>query len=64
MAASEGEFGVLAARVALLNAARAAARERGAALSIVVCGHLDQPKREMLAASGFSLASEWYVNPA
>jgi GNAT superfamily N-acetyltransferase len=48
----------------LLEEARNRAAERGAALSIVVCGHLDEPKRAMLRACGFSLASEWYVNPA
>ena len=37
------------------------ARERGAAQSVVVCGHLDQPKRAMLAQLGYSIASEWYV---
>lgn len=37
------------------------AHQRGAAQSVVVCGHLDQPKRAMLAQSGFSIASEWYV---
>lgn len=37
------------------------ARARGAAQSVVVCGHLDQLKREMLALMGYSIASEWYV---
>ena len=37
------------------------ARQRGAAQTVVVCGHLDQPKRAMLAQVGFSIASEWYV---
>jgi GNAT superfamily N-acetyltransferase len=46
---------------ALLAAARRAAQERGAAQTVVVCGHRDDPKRRMLAADGFSLASEWYV---
>lgn len=49
---------------ALLTEARSRAKARGAALSIVVCGHLDEPKRAMLRACGFVLASEWYVNPA
>jgi hypothetical protein len=46
---------------ALLAAARQAAEERGAVQTVVVCGHRDDPKRRMLAADGFSLASEWYV---
>jgi GNAT superfamily N-acetyltransferase len=49
---------------ALLTEARSRAREQGANLAIVVCGHLDEPKRAMLRACGFSIASEWYVNPA
>lgn len=47
----------------LLAAATAQAKERGAVLSVVVCGHLDEPKRAMLRAGGASVASEWYVNP-
>ncbi len=50
--------------MALLNAVREQADGLGAQLSVVVCGHLDEPKRMMLRASGFSIASEWYVNPA
>jgi len=46
---------------ALLTAACQAAEERGAAQTVVVCGHRDEPKRRMLAQDGFSLASEWYV---
>lgn len=49
---------------ALLLEAREQAKARGAMLSIVVCAHLDEPKRAMLRASGFVIASEWYVNPA
>ncbi len=48
----------------LLAEAQHRARERGADLAIVVCGHLDEPKRAMLRACGFSIASEWYVYPA
>ena len=47
----------------LLEEARNRAQARGANLSVVVCGHLDEPKREMLRSAGFSIASEWYVNP-
>ena len=49
---------------ALLNAVRERADGLGAQLSVVVCGHLDEPKRAMLRDNGFSVASEWYVNPA
>lgn len=48
---------------ALLDAALAVARERGAAQCVVVCGHMDQPKRALLAASGLTIASEWWVRP-
>lgn len=43
---------------------REAAREagaRGAVQAVVGCGHQDEPKRAMLAAGGFAIASEWYV---
>jgi GNAT superfamily N-acetyltransferase len=46
----------------LLNEVLRLAKERGAALSVVVCGHLDQPKRAMLTQLGYSIASEWYVH--
>lgn len=49
---------------ALLNTVRERAEELEAQLSVVVCGHLDEPKRAMLRDNGFSIASEWYVNPA
>jgi GNAT superfamily N-acetyltransferase len=47
----------------LLEAATQAAKERGAVQCVVVCGHLDQPKREMLSAFGHTIASEWWVKP-
>lgn len=50
--------------MALLNAVREQAIGLEAHLSVVVCGHLDEPKRTMLRHSGFAIASEWYVNPA
>ena len=50
--------------VALLGAVRERAESREAHLSVVVCGHLDEPKRTMLRDNGFAIASEWYVNPA
>jgi GNAT superfamily N-acetyltransferase len=50
--------------VALLRAVHLAARSRGAAQIVVVTAHLDEPKRAALAASGLSMASEWWVGPA
>jgi hypothetical protein len=47
----------------LLADAMAEAKTRGASQVVVVCGHLDQPKRAMLAAVGLTIASEWYVCP-
>ncbi len=49
--------------LALLTEATAQAKERGAVLSVVVCGLLDEPKRAMLRAGGASIASEWYTSP-
>jgi len=49
--------------VDLLGAVRRTARERGAAQVVVVCGHLDDPKRSALEHSGLSIASEWWVAP-
>ncbi len=48
---------------ALLDAASAKARERGEVQTVVVCGHRDGAKRAMLAAAGYTIASEWYVRP-
>jgi ribosomal protein S18 acetylase RimI-like enzyme len=47
----------------LLRAGLAEAGRRGAVQAVVVTGHLDQPKREMLRACGLELASEWWVTP-
>ena len=47
----------------LLDDAMAEAKTRGASQVVVVCGHLDQPKRTMLAGAGLTIASEWYVRP-
>jgi GNAT superfamily N-acetyltransferase len=47
----------------LLEEVMREAQRRGAAQIVVVCAHLDQPKRAMLAAAGLSLASEWYTKP-
>jgi GNAT superfamily N-acetyltransferase len=46
---------------ALLAAVDREAKARGAVQMVIVCGHLDQPKRRMLADGAFSIASEWYV---
>lgn len=48
---------------ALLNAAREQARGRGMVCMQVICGHYDAPKRAMLAAAGFPVVSEWWVQP-
>ena len=47
--------------VALLDTAIAEARYSGAVQAVVVCGHGDSPKRSMLAANGYGIASEWRV---
>lgn len=47
----------------LLTEATTEAKARRANQVVVVCGHLDQPKRAMIAAAGLSIASEWYVRP-
>ncbi len=46
---------------ALLDEVTRAAKAREAVLVIVVTGHHDEPKRAMLAASGCTVASEWWV---
>jgi hypothetical protein len=47
----------------LLREVRVRAKSRNAELLVVVCGHRDEPKRKMLRACGFGIASEWHVNP-
>ena len=49
--------------VILLRAVIRAALERGAAQIVVVTAQLDGAKRAVLAASGLSVASEWWVRP-
>jgi GNAT superfamily N-acetyltransferase len=49
--------------LALLEAATALARERGAVLTITICGHLDTPKRRMLQEHGATIAAETFVKP-
>lgn len=45
----------------LLNEVVHESRIRGAVQSMVVCGHHDVPKQLMLASTGSSIASEWWV---
>ncbi len=47
----------------LLHQVRNAALSRGAAQVVVVCGHLDEPKRKALEESSLTIASEWWVAP-
>jgi GNAT superfamily N-acetyltransferase len=47
----------------LLRAGLAEAGRRGAIQAVVVTGHLDEPKRELLRACGLEPASEWWVTP-
>ena len=47
----------------LLRAALAEAGLRGAVQAVVVAGHLDRPKRQLLRACGLEPASEWWVTP-
>lgn len=46
---------------ALLEDVTAEAKRRGAVLAAVICGHLDRPKRAMLAGAGYGVASEWHT---
>ncbi len=46
---------------ALLDEVMKQAKVRGAVQTVVVCAHLDEAKRTMLANEGFTIASEWYV---
>jgi hypothetical protein len=50
-----------ASGAALLADLTAEAKRRGAVLAVVICGHLDQPKRAMLATAGYGVASEWHT---
>lgn len=47
----------------LILAVTQQAATRGAVQAVVVCGHLDEPKRTLLRGMGMSIASEWYVTP-
>ncbi|MEZ4730788.1 MAG: hypothetical protein R3E79_26995 [Caldilineaceae bacterium] len=45
----------------LLQAAGDAAKQRGIQRYMVVCGHLDQPKRQMLSNVGLAIEQYWYT---
>jgi GNAT superfamily N-acetyltransferase len=45
----------------LLNEVISQAKERGAVQVVVICAHHDEPKRAMLIAENFPVASEWRV---
>ncbi len=47
----------------LLHQVKKAALLRGATQLVVVCGHLDQPKRKVLEKSSLTIASEWWGVP-
>ena len=51
------------AGAALLVAAKAWARERGAVQVVVVAGPHDKPKRAVLEDAGLFVASEWFTTP-
>lgn len=51
------------AGAALLDAATAWARERGAVQVVVVSGPHDRPKRAVLQDAGLYVASEWFTAP-
>ena len=46
----------------LLDQVREVALSKGA-VQVVVCGHLDDPKRQVLEKSSLTIASEWWVAP-
>lgn len=45
----------------LLRYVGRAAGRQGAVQIVVVCGHLDGPKRALLETSGLDIASDWWV---
>lgn len=47
----------------LVHAAKQWAQEQGAVLIVIVAGQQDASKRTMLAATGATVASEWWVQP-
>ncbi len=59
--ATKAAEGWVAFGAALLNEVTTEAKRRGAVLAAVISGHLDQPKRAMLASAGYGVASEWHT---
>ena len=49
--------------VDLLDQVRKEATLKGAVQLVVVCGHLDDPKRKALIKSALTIASEWWIAP-
>jgi hypothetical protein len=45
----------------LIEETKAAAKDKGAVQTLVVCGAHDNPKRKFLSAQNLSIASEWFV---
>ena len=45
----------------LIEQAKKLGKPKGVSQILVVCGHLDMPKREFLNSINLSIASEWYV---
>lgn len=45
----------------LLEKMTDSAKDKGAILANVVCGPLDQPKKDFLAGSNFQVAAEWHI---
>ncbi len=45
----------------LLDKVMESAKDKGAVLANVVCGPLDQAKRDLLSGQKFGVASEWHV---
>ncbi len=47
----------------LLDQVRKVAVSNGAVQVVVVCGHLDEPKKKALEKASLTIASEWWVAP-
>jgi len=48
---------------ALLAESCECAKQLGAVQFVIICGHKDERKREMLRKIGLTIASEWYTGP-
>ena len=51
------------AGLALVQALKATAREKGWCQLVIVCGDMDLPKKQMLHDAGLSIASNWFTVP-